>query len=190
MNRLRSATVAAVVLAIAMSAAPARADDPPTDSPTPPEQAPSPTASQLDAAVVLFDRTNVVLFEVDGGVVPMETTATEQGETTITLATDILFEPDEWGIPDNARDRVVDLLTDIPDGAAVEVSGHTDSVDGAVDNQKLSENRADAVADVIADARPDLDLEVAGYADTRPAVTEDPDDPSTYAANRRVEIVY
>src|SRR5699024_12595346 len=79
---------------------------------------------------------------------------------------------------------------DVPDGAAVSVSGHTDSVIGAVDNQELSENRAEAVAEVIEAARDDLDLQVAGFADTQPAETEDPEDPSTFAANRRVDIVY
>lgn len=190
MSRVRAATVAAVLIAATLVAAPARADDFPTDSPTPPEQPPTPTAAQLENSVTLFDRDNVLLFSVDGSVVPLETTATEQGETTITLATDILFEPDQWDIPANAADRIVELVADIPDGAGVQVSGHTDSIDGAVDNQELSENRADAVAAVIADARPDLELEVAGYADSRPAVTENPDDPASYAANRRVEIVY
>ena len=32
--------------------------------------------------------------------------------------------------------------------------------------------------------------DIAGFAATRPAVAEELDDPSTYAANRRVEIVH
>jgi flagellar motor protein MotB len=72
----------------------------------------------------------------------------------------------------------------------VQVHGHTDSVQGAVDNQQLSTARAEAVADVLRTGRPDLRLEVAGFAATRPAVAEKADDPATRAANRRVEIVY
>ena len=190
MSRTRPAAIAGVALALALLAGPAVADAPSPDSPTPPEQAPVPTAAQLDAAVVRFTVNGVTRWSLDGSVTPLETTEQEQGETTITLDTDILFEPDEWDISATAADRIVELVQDIPDGATVQISGHTDSVVGAVDNQELSENRAEAVAAVITDARPDLDLDVAGYADSRPAVTENPDDPSSYAANRRVEIVY
>lgn len=120
----------------------------------------------------------------------LETTETSGGETTISLSADIMFEPDAWDVPENAAARVRELLVDIPDGATVDVSGHTDSVIGAVDNQVLSDNRAQAVAAVISASRPDLVLTVAGYANTQPAVAEDPDDPATYATNRRVEITY
>ena len=51
-------------------------------------------------------------------------------------------------------------------------------------------NRAEAVAGALRSERPDLVLEVSGVGDSDPAVTEDPEDASTYAANRRVEIVY
>lgn len=60
--------------------------------------------------------------------------------------------------------------------------------DHELDNQQLSENRAQAVADALANTRTDLALDVDGFGDTQPAVTEDPDDPTTFAANRRVEI--
>lgn len=39
-------------------------------------------------------------------------------------------------------------------------------------------------------SRPDLELTVEGFGDSDPAVTEDEDDPDTFAANRRVEIRY
>ncbi|EYT49849.1 OmpA family protein [Brachybacterium muris] len=77
----------------------------------------------------------------------------------------------------------------------MQVGGHTDSrpVDRSqydFDNQQLSEHRAQAVAAALAADRPDLTLEVEGFGDEQPAVSEDPDDPSTYAANRRVELRY
>jgi len=183
------ATVAAVVLAPAAGAAPEGPDD-----------LPEPTAEQLASSVRVWDPDGsarvwdlggaVRVWDRAGSVRALEKVETEGGTTTISLATDILFTPDSAEIPPNAAARIKDLLSDIPDGAAVTVGGHTDSVRGAVDNQQLSTDRATAVADVMRDARPDLVLEVAGYADTRPAVRESADDPSTRAANRRVEIAY
>nr|KEP23804.1 hypothetical protein DA06_04535 [Georgenia sp. SUBG003] len=152
---------------------------------------PEPTAEQLADSVRAWDPNGSVrVWDLDGSVRALETVEREGSETTISLATDILFTPDSAEIPANAAERIAELLSDIPDGAAVTVGGHTDSVRGAVDNQKLSTDRATAVADVLRRTRPDLVLEVAGFADTQPAVQENADDPSTRAANRRVEIVY
>lgn len=117
---------------------------------------------------------------------------TEDGETTLSLSTDILFGVNSWEISSSASARIAELVEDVPDGATVTVAGHTDSVPTGedFDNQELSENRAQAVADAIADERPDLDLAMMGYGDSEPAVDEDPEDPETLAANRRVEISY
>ena len=114
-------------------------------------------------------------------------------EEGIVLETDILFSLNEWELPDNAGEAIAALVEEIPEGANIEVYGHTDSnpVDQEVydfDNQELSENRAQATADALALERPDLEMTVDGFGDSEPAVTEDPEDPSTYAANRRVEI--
>jgi outer membrane protein OmpA-like peptidoglycan-associated protein len=156
-----------------------------------PEDLPAPTAEQLAASVHVWDPSGSVrVWDVAGSVRTLETVETGGGETTISLATDILFTPDSAELPANAADRIAELIVDVPDGSAVAVEGHTDSVQGAVDNQQLSAGRAAAVAEVLRGARPDLTLEVAGFANTRPAVAENPDDPSTRAANRRVEIVY
>jgi len=156
---------------------------------TPPPDPGEPTAEQLDAAVRSYQPDGSV-HQFEPEVLSLESTTTEQGQTMVTLSADILFTPDSWDLTPAADERIAELLADVPDGAAVSVSGHTDSVIGAVDNQELSENRAEAVAQVIGAARGDLDLEVAGFADSQPAETEDPEDPSTFAANRRVEIVY
>ncbi|WP_349827005.1 OmpA family protein [Brevibacterium litoralis] len=115
-----------------------------------------------------------------------------EGRTTLSLSTDILFETGSWEVAAESEDGIATAVEDIPDGATVEVNGHTDSrpVRGGGSNQELSEKRAEAVAEVIAEARPDLTLETAGFADSEPKVDEDPEDPDTYAQNRRVEIVY
>jgi OOP family OmpA-OmpF porin len=183
----RTAAASAVVLVLTMtgSAAPAGAA---ADSP---DDLPAPTAAQLTAAVQAWDPAgSVKQWDVGGSVRSLETVETEGTETTISLATDILFSSQSYALPASAAPRIAELLAAVPDGAAVQVHGHTDSLVGPIPNDELSRNRAQAVADVIAVERPDLALEVAGFADTEPAEREDPDDPSTYAANRRVEIVY
>lgn len=191
MSAARATWMATLALAATLVTAPALAySGPPVDSPTPPAQPPTPTLSQLDASVLRFTNPGVLRFWAEGSVSTLATTEQSAGSTTITLATDILFRPDLWDVPENAREQIVDLVAQIPSGANVSVAGHTDSVVGAVDNQELSQHRADAVAAVIAAARPDLVLDVQGYGPTRPAVAEDPANPATYAANRRVEIVY
>ena len=176
--------VLAASLTAVVTAVPAHAD---SQEPVPDPG--EPTADQLAAAVNPY-RTNGSVISFEPEVLSLESTTTQQGQTTVTLSADILFTPDSWDLAPAADERITELLADVPDGAAVSVSGHTDSVIGAVDNQELSENRAEAVAEVIEAARDDLDLQVAGFADTQPAETEDPEDPSTFAANRRVEIVY
>ncbi len=53
-----------------------------------------------------------------------------------------------------------------------------------------SRRRKQAVAGALAEERPDLQLTVAGFGDSNPAEDEDEKDPSTFTANRRVEIRY
>lgn len=122
--------------------------------------------------------------------------STEPAEDqVIVLETDILFVSNAWDLPAGAATRIAELAAEVPDGATIQVGGHTDSrpVDRSrydFDNQQLSEHRAQAVADALAGARPDLTLEVEGFGDQDPAVAENPDDPSSFAANRRVELRY
>lgn len=188
--RRRLVALAGTVLAVTLLGAGPAGADPVTDSPTPPSDPPSPTQAQLDRSITVFTHMAITTYVLETSITTLDMTTRDSGETTISLASDILFEPDAWDIPAPAADRIVELVQAAPDGATVQVNGHTDSVDGAVPNQELSQHRAEAVAAVIAAARPDLQLQVAGLADTQPAVTEDPQDPATFAANRRVEIVY
>src|SRR5699024_11436902 len=110
-------------------------------------------------------------------------------EDVIVLETDILFAAMEWDLPGSAGPKIGELVEEVPEGAAVDVHGHTDSnpvPEGYdFDNQVLSENRAEAVAEVLADERGDLELNVEGFGEDQPAVEEDEEDPSTFAANRR-----
>lgn len=135
----------------------------------------------------------VTQFSAEGSVESLGAEESEE-EDVIVLETDILFAAMEWELPDAASSKLGELVEEIPDGAAVDVHGHTDSnpvPEGYdFDNQVLSENRAEAVAGVLEDARPDLDLSAEGFGEDQPAAEEDEEEPDTFAANRRVEIRY
>lgn len=173
--------------AVVISAEPAQ--DPP------PEPEGGVTTGMLHESVTVFNAADAVrLYDPSGHVIALgDEREVEDGETTISLSTDLLFTENSWDLPSSAPRRIAELVSDVPDGATVQVVGHTDTqqpVGHDFDNQELSENRAEAVAEVLRDERPDLDLEVSGLGDTQPAVTPDPEDPTTHAANRRVEISY
>lgn len=155
------------------------------------EDLPEPTKGQLAKSVHVWDPTRGVhTWKLKGAVSEVEQVETKDEETTITLSTDILFTPDSSTLPGTAAQRIEKLVKDVPKGARIRIDGHTDSVKGKVDNQKLSTDRAKSVATVVSTKRPDLKTKVAGHADTQPVEREDPKDPSTRAANRRVEITY
>ena len=161
----------------------------------PPPPAGGVTAQMLHDSVRVFDpHEHVRAFSPDEHVVALgEGVESLDGRTTISLSTDLLFAENTWELPTSAPARIASLVSDIPDGATVQVTGHTDTqqpIGHDFDNQELSERRAEAVAEVLREERPDLDLDVSGRGDGEPAVEPDPDDPSTHAANRRVEIVY
>lgn len=194
---LRAATslmiAAGLVLAVLIAPASADTDEPPQDHwLTLSEMGfDSPVPSQAQDAIIVYSINTPIVYSTGDSVEPLETEEEDDGETVISLSTDILFTPDSWDLPDSANDEIEELLTDVPDGADLSVYGHTDSVVGAVDNQELSENRAEAVADVISDVRGDLNLDVQGFADTRPKADESGDDADqARRENRRVELRY
>lgn len=152
---------------------------------------PEPTSEMLARSVTVWDpASSVQVWDPATSVKAVEQVETKDGETTISLATDILFTPDSSTLPASASAKVESLLSKVPKGAEVEVNGHTDSVKGSIDNKALSTDRAKAVASVLKKVRPDLKPKVAGLAATQPAVREDPKDPASFAANRRVEVIY
>lgn len=120
-------------------------------------------------------------------------TESEGDRSTTTLATDVLFAPDEWDLTGEADATLQAAIAEIggADGGGLQIVGHTDNVDGAVDNQELSDNRAAAVRDRLEDL---MDLSVfdevttAGRADSEPIAGNDSDEGR--AANRRVELHY
>ncbi|MCT1605882.1 OmpA family protein [Nesterenkonia massiliensis] len=150
----------------------------------PPEPEGGISQGDLDASIKVWD--------ISENIIELGQSADE--DDVLVLETDLLFAAMEWELPSQAESRISSLVEDIPEGASVDVHGHTDSnpvPEGYdFDNQDLSENRAQAVAELLERERPDLDLSVEGFGDSEPAMAEDPDDPSTYAANRRVEIRY
>ncbi|WP_170289519.1 OmpA family protein [Nesterenkonia halophila] len=156
--------------------------------PTSPEDLPDPSSSAFDGSVHAWTQSGIdasvhqwTTESLEDSVQPLEQTREEEGTTVIDLATDILFEVNAWELPGSAEESIAELIADVPDGAAVTITGHTDSTPTGetFDNGELSENRAQAVADA-----------VSGAGDSDPAVSEDPEEPSTLAANRRVEIRY
>lgn len=153
-----------------------------------------PDSAYSDAVTEYSPSDYVTQYDPEDYIERLGGTADSEEEDVIVLETDILFAAMEWELPRSAGSKIGELVEEIPDGAAVEVQGHTDSnpvPDGYdFDNQELSENRAEAVAEVLEDERPDLELNVDGFGEDQPAVEEDEDDPSTFAANRRVEIRY
>ena len=177
-----SAVVVAIVL-LAPAAAVA--------APSGPGNLPEPTQEQLAQSVKVWDLAGAVrVWDLEGSVSEVEQVETKDEKTTITLSTDILFTPDSSKLPGTAAQRIAQLVKDVPKGAKIRVDGHTDSVKSKVGNQKLSTDRAKAVATVVSAKRSDLKATVKGHADTQPVQAEDPKNPSTRAANRRVEITY
>lgn len=131
--------------------------------------------------------------QLEENITPLEQELTDGEQTVISLSSDILFEFGESTITDTAEQKIADLVDDVPDGATVQVHGHTDSIGEEDFNQKLSEDRAETVADVISEARSDLDLEVEGFGLHEPVEPNEiggEDNPEGRAKNRRVEIRY
>ncbi|GEK21804.1 OmpA family protein [Cellulomonas xylanilytica] len=115
----------------------------------------------------------------------------EQDQTSVTLASDILFTVDGSDLSEPAVAAIGALVAQVPAGATVTVDGHTDSVLDDAYNQALSERRAQSVAAAVAAARPDVVLDVHGYGESRLKVPEGGDDlAEDRAQNRRVEVTY
>lgn len=185
---LTAAMLALLLPATALAAAGDVVDD------GPPPRPEGITEGDIRGSIHRFDLEGAVrAFDTEGSVIALgEGVVEEEGETILSLSTDLLFSPNSWELPASAPARIAELVEEVPEAAEVRVTGHTDSRPTLedFDNQELSERRAEAVAQALADERPDLELEVSGAGESAPAVREDDSDPETFAANRRVEIVY
>jgi len=153
-----------------------------------------PTAeAAADATFVLDAADATFVLDAADATTTLERTEEVEDDTVVTLTSDLLFEFGSADLTDRARDAVAELADDVPEGAAVQVDGHTDAVGSDADNRRLSEQRAQAVADVLADARDDLDLQVTGHGESDPVADNSvggEDNPSGRAQNRRVEVTY
>ncbi|KQR17326.1 OmpA family protein [Cellulomonas sp. Leaf334] len=130
-------------------------------------------------------------YEADPAIRQVEQVEQEQDQTSVTLASDILFTVDGSDLSEPARAAVGGLVAQVPAGATVTVDGHTDSVLDDAYNQALSERRAQSVAAAVAAARPDVVLDVHGYGESRLLVPEEGEDVADdRAQNRRVELRY
>jgi outer membrane protein OmpA-like peptidoglycan-associated protein len=174
---------AAALTLLALSSAPALADG----------EIDEPPAQPFELTEEIIER-SITVYDPARSITELGSTESEEDEV-IVLETDILFSSNAWELPAGAEATIVELAADIPEGASVQVDGHTDAlpVDRTrydFDNQQLSENRAQAVADALGAERPDLTLEVTGHGDAQPAVSGSPEDSASLAANRRVELRY
>lgn len=114
-------------------------------------------------------------------------------ETVVSLDTDVLFEFGKAELSAEAKKAVVDAVRDVPDDAAIEVVGHTDSIGSDADNLALSKKRAQAAATAITAERDDLTTKVSGKGESDPVAPNtqgDEDNPEGREKNRRVEIRY
>lgn len=173
--------LATAALAVSVAAVPSRASVP---------NPPSFTDAQLaQGMVALADG----IVELSGEPEPVDTEETRGDATVVLLNTDVLFEFGASALPANAAREIGRIVDAAPQGAAVTVVGHTDSIGDPGFNQRLSEDRAKAVAAAIAKARPDLDIEVSGKGESDPLVANTSggqDDPEGRARNRRVEVSF
>jgi len=184
--------VGTLALTTALLAVPsvATADDPQDIVDRLPESAYAASITPLDDGITALEN-NVTALQRN--IVEMDRQTTAGEETVISLASDILFDSDEATVPEQASTKVGDLVAGIPDGAAVDVHGHTDSIDTDEYNQDLSERRAEAVADILEEVRPDLELQIEGFGEREPVEPNEvdgEDNPEGRALNRRVEIRY
>jgi outer membrane protein OmpA-like peptidoglycan-associated protein len=118
------------------------------------------------------------------------TTSAEDGDVTVTLASDVLFASDKHTLSTAARgvvDRAAASIAEQADDGDVHVVGHTDDVDTDSYNQKLSERRARSVAERLrARLAGDYSVTEEGRGETEPVA--EGTSPEARAANRRVEI--
>jgi outer membrane protein OmpA-like peptidoglycan-associated protein len=120
-----------------------------------------------------------------------EQTTETPDHTTITYASDVLFDFDRSDLNSDARrllGALADELTELGP-RTVTIHGYTDDVGDPAYNQRLSERRARAVRSHLAVQLDDrFRLEAAGFGETRPVAPNDTDEGR--ARNRRVVISY
>lgn len=140
---------------------------------------------------------SVVPLQPEDFIDPMREEETDGDTTTVTIATDILFEFDEAEPEEQAQGALRDLSGDI-DGISgtVEIVGHTDGIGDDSYNQELSEQRAEAVQELLETelgaSAPEFETEGRGSNDpvAEETTSDGEDNPTGRARNRRVEVSY
>lgn len=163
-------------------------------SPTGPEDFPAPTSEQLARSVTVYTSTgSTTVYDLSRAVRALASTRREAAVTVVSLDSDILFAFGSATLSPQAAARIGELVAAVPQGAAVDITGHTDAIGEAAANLRLSEQRARAVAAAVTAARKDLRLTVTGRGEAEPAAPNTQggkDDPQGRQQNRRVEIRY
>ena len=134
------------------------------DDPTP-EDFTDPDQSQIDESIVELEPE---IYDLDKGIEDVETKKASGGDTMVTLDTDILFDFDSSELSDTAKNKIKELVTDLPTDSEITVGGHTDSKGEDDYNKKLSEDRAKAVAEVLTSENSDLDVTAKGFGESEP----------------------
>ena len=159
-----------------------------------PDDLPEPSQQMLEESVHEWDlEDSVHRFTIDDSVKTLASEAPVGPDTVVTLRSDILFDFNSAALPPAAPAAIAEALADAPNGAAVTVAGHTDSIGDDAANQLLSQQRADAVAGAIAVFRPDLLVTATGYGESQPIAENSiggQDNPEGRALNRRVEMTF
>jgi len=148
-----------------------------------------PSDADLAASVSMMKlKGSVKLYDLSGSVKPWVET---KGDVT-TISTDVLFEFAKYDIDASGEKAIAEALKTVPNGASVDVTGHTDSIGTDEGNMLLSQQRASAVASIINRDRPDLTVNAAGKGSHDPVAkntnSDGSDNPEGRAQNRRVEI--
>lgn len=149
--------------------------------------------TEIDARRVAISVPDIEAIDIPD-IEPFEPEVTSDGDdTVVSLDTDVLFDFGKADLSDEAEEAVVAAVEDVPDGASIQVVGHTDSIGSDADNLALSKERAQAVAAAITAERDDLTTKVSGRGEKEPVAPNtqgDEDNPEGREKNRRVEIRY
>lgn len=144
------------------------------------------TGAAIGAAVGRrMDKQEQELRQIEG----VEVSRPSEGEISVRLTNDILFDYNSAALRSASRDTLNELAQNFrqyPDNRII-VEGHTDSTGSDAYNQRLSEQRASNVADYLIDQGVAASaITVYGYGEMRPKASNDT--PEGRQQNRRVEI--
>lgn len=132
-----------------------------------------------------MDKQEQELRQIEG----VEVTRPSEGEISVRLTNDILFDLDSSALRGASRTTLNELATNFqqyPDNRII-VEGHTDATGSDAHNQSLSEARAANVADYLIERGVSAgNIIVYGYGESRPKSTNDTAEGRQL--NRRVEI--